>query len=136
MSKTTDTSKTGVGHAAGTPVAIHVGINGGGSTITTGIVAGADYVVPYNMQIDSWQIFANASGSVVVDVWADTYSNFPPTVLDSIAGAEKPTLSSASKNQDTSVGPWLLNEGDIMRFNVDSVTTVTSVNIILKGVRT
>jgi hypothetical protein len=68
-----------------------------------------------------------------VDVWKDTYANFPPTVADTIAGSEKPTLSSAVKNQDRNLTSWTtsVSAGDIVAFNVDSAATVTRVNLII-----
>jgi len=106
-------------------------IDGGGSAITTGVKG---YVrVPFNCVITGWDIVADQSGSIVVDVWKDTYANFPPTVADTIAGSEKPTLSSAQKNQDLSLSTWTTNltDGDYLGFNVDSVSTVTRVTVTL-----
>lgn len=111
-------------------------IDGGGVAITTGVKA--DLVVPYNCTVLGWDIFGNASGSIVVDVWKDTYANFPPTVADTITGTEKPTLSSAAKNQDTSLSSWTttLSRNEILRFNVDSAATVTRVTLSLRVKRT
>jgi hypothetical protein len=106
-------------------------IDGGGSAITTGVKG---YItVPYNGTITGWDIFGDTTGSIVVDVWKDTYANFPPTVADTIAGTEKPTLSSAVKNQDTNLTSWTtsVTAGDIVAFNVDSAATVTRVNLII-----
>lgn len=107
-------------------------LDGGGSVITTGIKA--DVRVPYSGTITGWEIVANTSGSIVVDVWKDTYANFPPTVADTIAGTEKPTLSSATKNQDTVLSTWTtsVTAGDWIRFNVDSVSTVTRVHLSIQ----
>jgi hypothetical protein len=111
-------------------------IDGGGSAITTGIKG--DLLVPYNCTVLGWDILADTSGSIVVDVWKDTYANFPPTVADTIAGTEKPTLSSATKNQDTALSSWTtaLTRNDILRFNVDSASTVTRVTLSLRIKRT
>lgn len=110
---------------------IYLVLDGGGQTITTGVKA--DVRVPYTGTITGWEIVANASGSIVIDVWKDTYANFPPTVADTIAGTEKPTLSSATKNQDTSLSTWTtsLTAGDWLRFNVDSATTVQRVALAI-----
>ena len=111
-------------------------IDGGGSVITTGVKG---YVpVPYGMTITGLTILADQSGSIVVDVWKDTYANYPPTVADTIAGTEKPTLSSAIKNQDLTLTTWTttVTSGDIIGFNVDSVTTVTRVTLLVFGTRT
>jgi hypothetical protein len=110
-------------------------IDGGGSAITTGVKG---YVrVPFNCVITSWDIVADQSGSVVVDVWLDTYANFPPTVADTIAASAKPTLSSAQKNQDSTLTGWTKNltEGSYLGFNVDSASTVTRVTVTLSCTR-
>ena len=85
----------------------------------------------FDCTINSWDILADQSGSIVVDVWKDSYANFPPTIADTIAGTEKPTLSSAAKNQDTSLTSFStsVSAGDIWRLNVDSATTITRVTI-------
>ena len=107
-------------------------IDGGGSAITTGQKGHLE--IPFDCTIQGWTIMSDQSGSIVVDVWKDTYANFPPTVADTIAGTEKPTLSTAQKNQDLSLTTWTttLSKGDILAFNVDSITTVTRVTIILR----
>ncbi len=107
--------------------AITLVLDGGGQALTTGVKA--DVRVPYSGTITGWEIVANASGSIVIDVWKDTYANFPPTVADTIAGTEKPTLSSATKNQDTTLSTWTttVTAGDWIRFNVDSASTVQRV---------
>ena len=105
-------------------------IDGGGSTITTGVKPG--FTVPYNALITRWDIKADQSGSIVVDVWKDTYANYAPTVADSIVTSEKPTLSAAIKNQDTSLNGgsgWAVTKGDDIRLNVDSITTCQWVKI-------
>lgn len=112
-------------------------IDGGGSAITTG--PKLDICVPYNALITGWDIVADQSGSIVVDLWQDTYANFPPTVADTITTSEKPTLSAATKNQDTSLNSgngWAVTQGRYLRVNVDSAATVTRVLIVLKVTRT
>ena len=107
-------------------------IDGGGSAITTGVKG---YVtIPFDCTITGWVLTGDQSGSIVIDVWRDTYANFPPTVADTIAGSEKPTLSSVQKNQDLTLSSWTttVTEGDVIGFNVDSATTVTKVTLIVK----
>lgn len=111
-------------------------INGRGSVISTGVKG--DIEIPYNATITGWTILSDVSGSIVVDVWKDTYANFPPTVADTIAGSEKPTISSATKGQDLSLSTWTttVTAGDIIRFNVDSATTITKAALFLRLVPT
>jgi hypothetical protein len=107
-------------------------IDGAGSPITTGVKG---YLrVPYDCTIQSAELVADQSGSIVIDVWRDTYANFPPTVADSIVASAKPALSSAQKSQNTSLTGWTttLTEGQYLAFNVDSASTVTRVVLTLK----
>lgn len=107
-------------------------IDGNGSVISTGVKG---YVtIPYNCTITGWDIFADQTGSCVIDLWRDTYANFAPTIADTITGSEKPTLTNQQKNQDNSLSTWTttINAGDVIAFNVDSATTVTRVNVIIK----
>ena len=108
-------------------------IDGGGSAITTGLKGFIE--ISFHMTIEGWTVVADVSGSIVVDVWKDTYANFPPTVADTIAGTEKPTLASAQKNQDLTLTTWAtaVTAGDIIGFNVDSITTVTRVTVAIRG---
>lgn len=110
-------------------------IDGGGSTITTGIKG--DLVVDFNGTIVGATLLANQSGSIVVDIWKDTYANFPPVVGDSITASSKPTISSGIKSQDATLTGWTtsVTAGDILRFNVDSVATIQRATIALKVVR-
>lgn len=109
-------------------------IDGGGSAITTGIKG--DITIPFAGTISAWYLTADVAGSIVIDVWKDTFANFPPTVLDTIAGSEKPTLSGVNKNSDTNLTTWTTSvaSGDVVRFNVDSAATVTRVNLTIKMV--
>ena len=119
-----------------TASAFGITIDGAGSAITTGVKG--YLTIPYAGTINSWDILADQSGSIVVDVWKSTYAAFPPTVANRIAGTEKPTLSSAQKNQDTNLTTWTTSvaANDIIAFNVDSAATVTRVNLIIKITRT
>ena len=58
-------------------------IDGGGSAITTGVKAYA--TIPYDCIIKSWTLIADTSGSIVIDVWKDTYANHTQTFADTIA---------------------------------------------------
>ena len=79
-------------------------------------------------------LLADQSGSIVVDVWKDTYANYPPVDADSITSSAVPTISSATKSQDSSLSGWTtaISAGDILGFNVDSISTCERVTISLK----
>jgi hypothetical protein len=111
-------------------------IDGGGSAITTGQKGHLE--VPFNCTVNAWTIMADVSGSIVVDIWKTNYASFPPAVGNTIAGTEKPTLSSQQKNQDLSLTSFStsLSKGDILAFNVDSASTVTRVVICFRVTKT
>jgi hypothetical protein len=125
------TIHTTQGAASSTSSAIEVVIDGGGSAITTGIKG--DLEVPFACTIGSARLFADQSGSIVVDIWRDVYASFPPTDADSITASAPPTLSGAQSSQDTTLTGWTttLAEGDVLRFNVDSASTVQRVTLSL-----
>jgi hypothetical protein len=102
-------------------------IDGGGSVPTTGIKG--QLCIPTACTITGWVLTADQSGSAVVDVLRASYSAFPTTT--SIASTDKPTLSSAQKNENLAVSVWTtaINAGDEIQFNLNSATTVTRLNI-------
>lgn len=107
-------------------------IDGGGSAITTGIKG--DFSVPAGCTITSVTALADQTGSIVIDIWKDTYANFPPTDADSITSAAPVTISSATKATDSTLTGWTtsISAGDILRFNVDSASTVTRVTLEIR----
>lgn len=120
----------------GTNNAINIIIDGGGAALTTGVKL--DVVVPFNCTITQSTLLADQSGSIVLDIWKDSYANYPPTVDDTITASAKPTLSSAIKAQDSTLTGWTtsITAGDTLRINIDSITTVTRVCLSLKVTRT
>ncbi len=114
----------------GTTRALQFLLNGAGSTPNTGVFA--QISMPYACTIKGWVITADQSGSAVVDILRSTFSAFPTTA--SIAGTDKPTLSSAQKNEDLALSGWgstAINAGDILQANLNSVSTVTQVFVTL-----
>lgn len=115
---------------------IGINLDGAGSAITTGIKG--DIMIPYAATINSVTMLADQTGSMVIDIWKDTYANYPPTVADTITAAAKPTITSTNKSQDTTLTGWTttITAGDTIRFNVDSCSTITRLNLVLKVTRT
>ncbi len=107
-------------------------IDGGGDEIPTGIAG--DLQVPFDCEIIEAVLLADQTGSIVVDIWKDTYANFPPVVGDTITASAKPTISSGIKDQDSTLTGWTtsITAGDTLRFNVDSITTISRCTVILK----
>jgi hypothetical protein len=111
-------------------------IDGGGSAITTGVKG--DIAVDFGATITQVTMLADQSGSIVVDIWKDTYANYPPTDADSITASAVPTISSTTKSKDSTLTGWTttISAGDTLRFNVDSVTSITRVIVVLRVTRT
>ena len=107
-------------------------IDGGGSAITTGVKG--HLRIPFDCEIQSVTLLADQIGSIQIDIWKDTYANFPPDDTDSICGGNEPAISSAQKYEDSTLTGWTktINAGDILAFNVDSATSITRVTIALK----
>ncbi len=106
--------------------------DGVGSTLTTGVKG--DWEVPFACTIQQVTVLGDQSGSIVIDIWKDTYANFPPTDADSITASAPPTVSAAVKSQDATLTGWTtsLAAGDTLRFNIDSVSNFTRVTLSMK----
>jgi len=107
-------------------------IDGGGSVITTGVKGFLE--IPFACTINRVTLLADQSGSIVIDIFKDTYANFPPVVGDSITAAAKPTITTSNKSQDATLTGWTTSiaAGDILAFNVDSVGTHERVTLSLR----
>lgn len=116
-------------------------IDGGGATITTGVKG---YItVDYAATILQATLLADQSGSIVVNIWKCTYAQFDagsthPVAGDKITASAPPTITTATKSQDSTLTGWTvaISAGDILAFNVDSITTCQRVTLSLKVKRT
>ena len=105
-------------------------IDGGSSEITSGIKG---YVtIPYACTIVAWYITGDVVGACVIDVWKA--AGAIPTVANTIAGTEKPTLSSAAVNSNTNLTTWTVtvSAGDIIGFNVVSNASCKKISLVIK----
>ena len=118
------------------PAGLGIVIDNGGAAITTGVKG--DLIIPFDCDITEWTLLADQTGSIVFDIWKDTYANFPPTVADTITAAAKPTISSGVKGQSSTLTGWTVScsAGDILRLNVDSATSIQRVTLFLALART
>jgi len=111
-------------------------IDGGGSAITTGIKG--DIEIPFACTINQVTLLADQSTTTVIDIWKDTYANYPATDADSITAAAVPTITAALKSQDSTLTAWTtsITAGDCLRFNVDSTDNAERITISLKVTKT
>ena len=93
--------------------------------------------VPFDCEVWKWRVVADQAGSIVVDIWMDTYAAFLAGTLanaDSITGTDTPTLSSVIANESTALTGWTreLVKDRMLAYNVDAgPATVTWVAVIL-----
>ncbi|KKL22258.1 hypothetical protein LCGC14_2437250 [marine sediment metagenome] len=104
----------------------------GGGVLTTGIKGYIE--VPFDCYIEEQSLGADQAGDLVIDLWLDSYANYPPTVGDTITASAKPTLSSSDKDQDSVLTGWTrqLTKGQWLGVKVDSAATVTLATLSLK----
>lgn len=107
-------------------------IDGAGEAITTGQKGHVE--IPFACTINQVTMLADQSGSIVVDIWKDSYANFPPTDADSITASALPTITTAVKSQDSTLSGWTkaIAAGAILAFNVDSCSTIERLTLSLK----
>jgi len=102
-------------------------LDGGGFVVTTGQKG---YIrIPYNAVITEWAIIAKEIGSVQFDVWKRNASK--PISSNSITGTAKPVLNNSDFAASTVLTGWntSLQAGDVVGWNLDSVTGITWVMI-------
>lgn len=128
-----DIEFNGVPFSAGTNTrSIGLSIDGGGAVITTGIKA--DLYIPFSCTITAVTMLADQSGAIVVDIWNDTYANYPPDDSDSITASAPPTISGpTNKSTDSTLTGWdtSIAAGSTLRFNVDSVSAIERLSLVL-----
>jgi len=109
--------------------------DGGGSVVSTGIKL--DLPIDFAATINQITLVGYPTGSLVVDIYKTTYANFPGGTWQSITASAKPTLTNAIKAQDSTLTGWttLITAGDILRYNVDSVSTTLLATLTIKATR-
>ncbi len=113
---------------------VPITIDGGGAVISTGYTL-RGIEIPFVATITGWTIISNVTGSIVLTVSKATYAAAQTYTV--ISGTEKPTLSSATKNQDLSLTTWTtaVAAGDLLQVAVDSASTLTRVVLNLRMTR-
>ena len=108
-------------------------ILGDGSSVVT--VGAKGYVeVPFECYITQGTVLADTTGILVVDVWKDVYSAYPPTNSDSITASNPLMISGTNKVQDSTLTGWdtHLLTGDILGFEVENSQTIEQATVSLK----
>jgi hypothetical protein len=107
----------------------------GGVVLPTGVMG--ELKVDIDCTIVGVWVLADQVGSCVIDIWKDTFANFPPTIADTICASAKPTISSDAKCSNITLTGWTthISAGDVLRFNLDSVTSISRLSISIKVAR-
>lgn len=110
---------------------IPVVFDGLGSELVPGIWG--DVPVHFDGIILRWRLIALELGDLQVDIWKTDYTDFPGSVADTITGSDVPSLSSSQKDESTALTGWTtnVNAGDVLRFNIDSVSAITKATLTL-----
>jgi hypothetical protein len=127
------TSATGAPAFEDDEAGIEFMIDGGGSVISTGIAGWL--AAPFACTIKAVRLLADQSGAIKVDIWKDTYANYPPTDADSITASAVPEIAASGvKDEDTTLTGWTtaVAKGDILYYNVDSVATIERCLVVLE----
>jgi hypothetical protein len=103
-----------------------------GNVLATGVLG--EMQVPFACTITGVTLLADQSGSCVVDIWKAAYASYPPTVANTIVASAPPTISAAQKATDSTLTGWTtaIAAGDTLRFNLNSVSSLTRVTVILQ----
>lgn len=132
-------SEGAFGGGANTPsynsriVGIPFVLDDGGAVLATGVKGGFEIPFDGYIMYNSLGSLDGVTGSIVIDLWKDTYANFPPTVADTITASAKPTITTSTKSQDKTLTNWIrdVKAGDWIFVNIDSVTSFTKVLLSL-----
>lgn len=110
-------------------------VSGFGSEIVDGIKG--DLYVPFAHTITGYTALSVQTGSIQIDLWRDSYGNFPPTDADSITASAPVAIDSSTFAQDTTLTGWSTSgaAGSIYRLNVDSCTDIQNVTVVLTVAR-
>jgi hypothetical protein len=115
-------------HAAQTQQVVFDGV---GSELVAGYAG--DLAIHMDCLITKWRVLADQPGDIVIDIWKSDFASFPPDVSDTITGSDQPSLSSDDHAESTALTGWTtaISNGDTLRFNIDSASTVTKVTLLL-----
>ena len=104
----------------GGQMAIHLLINYGFYPIPKG--EKGHIFLPFKGNILYAFLLADQTGYIVVDIWKDTFDNFPPTVADTIVAGAPLTLSNEQGILDSTLVGWTTAflAGDLLAYNIKS----------------
>lgn len=115
-------------------ISITFGVDGGGSALTTGQKGTIE--IPFNFDVIRWTLIADQTGSANVDVWSREYSSTVLPTSSNTVTVSGMNLNSAVANQSNDLSGWAMTRlasGNVLSYNVQSVSTITRLVISLVG---
>ena len=111
---------------------IFVRASNGGFQLVSGVYA--EFIVDFAATIKQWTLLGDQNGTTQVDIWKTPYGSYPPTVANSIVAGNYPAFTSTNKGQDSTLTGWTtsINPGDTFRININSITSLTRLTLILE----
>jgi hypothetical protein len=107
--------------------------DGGGSALETGSKA---YIrVSQSGTLYKYTALADITGSAIIDIYKNTYANYPPTSSSSITSGSKPTISTGIKTESSTLTGFssvTFSSGDIFGINLDSCSGITRLTFELE----
>jgi len=110
---------------------IGVSVNNGSSVLTTGVKG--HRTLPYACDIVDWRVTSTDSGAIEWGINYCTYANFPTMTAMVVAHHSEAPGIAATGSKDKSAGDidgqwdkYQFDAGDIIEFEIDSVTTLTN----------
>ena len=97
--------------------------------------------LPDDCSVTDWTVTSTDTGSITWDINWCTYADWPSTATVDMHASETPLLSSANKNTSPGsipAGKWnkrYFKAGEIIEFEIDSVSTLTNCTLSLTIVR-
>lgn len=107
------------------------GWDGSGNAIS--VPKTQDVYLPSNGSMTGWYIMADTDTNATIDLWIDTFANYPPTVADTICGGNYISLSAADSNSDTTLTSWnkYFLSGRTMRANLSACSAATKLTLVI-----
>jgi len=105
----------------------------GTNVISTGsISAGYAFVdVPVDSVIESWSVVADATGSIVSNIFKSTFAGFPPS--SPLAGLGQPLMTNLGTNTGNATGTASVLKTDQLMISVSSVSTLKLATVSLRA---
>lgn len=99
-----------------------IAIAAGSSTTAPSWGVICSFRMPFDGAWTKWSLTCpyNTAPVVTLDIWSDSYGNFPPTVADSICASDKPKVAGTPKNESTALLGWekRFSAGDVIYVNL------------------